>query len=122
PHPRQDFRFNTFRGEARLHYRARRPAKYRGPRAENIAGDGAQSVEIHLRQDRHASPKRTRRPASSSRIRGVRGPVDWARLPAPACFGLRANTEASDLAVSDAPLRRSAALRALQRERGYMQN
>ena len=71
--PRQDIPPDTFGGEARLHHRAWRSARYRSPGVENIQGDGAQSVEIRLCQDRHASPKRTGRAALASRLTDRRG-------------------------------------------------
>ena len=62
------FQPDTFGSEARLHHRARRPSRYRRPRIEDFPGDGAQSVEIRLCQDGHASPKRACRTAPASRV------------------------------------------------------
>ena len=59
---------DTFGSEARLHHRARRLSRYRRPRIEDFPGDGAQSVEICLCQDGHASPKRACRTAPASRV------------------------------------------------------
>ena len=57
--PRQDLPPYACGGEARLRHRTPRLSRYRGPGIEDFTGDGAQSVEIGLCQDRHASPKRT---------------------------------------------------------------
>jgi hypothetical protein len=66
--PRRDIQPYAFRGEARLRHRTRRLSPYRGWRIEDFTGDGAQSVEIGLCEDRHTSPKRTRRAAFAGRV------------------------------------------------------
>ena len=66
--PRQDIPSYASRSETRVHHRAWRSSPYRRPGVEDIPGDGAQSVEIGLCQDGHASPKRTGRAALASRL------------------------------------------------------
>jgi hypothetical protein len=43
--------------------------QYRGARAEHLKGDGSQSVEVHLRQNKHASPGHARGCAPAGRVR-----------------------------------------------------
>src|ERR1019366_2912684 len=71
--PRQDIPSHTFGSEARLHHRTRRRSRHRRPGVAYFTGNGAQSVEVRLRQDGHASPKRTCRAASASRVRNRLG-------------------------------------------------
>jgi hypothetical protein len=66
--PRQDISPDAFGSKGRLHHRAGSSYRYRRPGVEDITGDGAQSVEIRLCQDGHASPKRTGRVAFASRV------------------------------------------------------
>ena len=66
--PRQNVPPDAFGSESRLHHRTRRSSRHRRPRIEDFPGDGAQSVEIRVCQDGHASPKRTGRTANASRM------------------------------------------------------
>ena len=66
--PRQDIPADPIGSKGRLHHRAWSSSRYRRPGVEDFTGDGAQSVEIRLCQDGHASPKRTSRAAFASRV------------------------------------------------------
>ena len=61
------FRLTPSEAKARLHHRTRRFSDIAAA-DRRFPGDGAQSVEIRLCQDGHASPKRTGRTAHASRM------------------------------------------------------
>ena len=72
---RQDVPSDTIGSQTRLHHRARRTARYRGPRVEDFPGDGAKPVEIRVRQNPYPPAKRTRRAAFASRVTNWRPPL-----------------------------------------------